>query len=325
MNKHRIQTLLGAVAFFVLLLPLASHLPAPVGWLCDFAAVPRLPMAFLALPLAGKLLLDRHRTLGVALLIAAGLTIALFTARSADLHLPSPTRDRGGEFDLRVLVINASPTLQNIVPLLDTIDTWNPDVVALVEASAPLAREARRGTILPVTYPYDAIQSPETDVNGWIIILSKLPLHSIDRSSPGLVAAVLEHPLGEAGLVAFQAPSPRTPGRWVKGNAVAATVALIASDQSAMGRAVLAMGDLNGSRGGNRERLIRAGGTLKRAKPLLRPSGTFPAVPAALAISIDDAWLGSGVRAVAWTVLPLVGSDHRPVLIDCRFTEPADK
>ncbi len=315
--------MLGAALFCWALLPWASRLPGTLGWIASFYAVIAVPVAMFALVCCVGLVLKRCTQWAVVVVAISGVTIGVQIVRSSSLSLPTADHTSTTDTDLRVMVLNASPTLQDLRPLFDEIDRWNPDLVVFTEASAPLAREARRGSVLPIRYPFVAVQSPTTDLNGWILVLSKTELFDIDRSAAGMVAARVAIDEVRYSVVGFYAASPRTSKRWHAGNKVVDTVATFAQTEFDQGRAVVALGDLNATRASERERRIRSTDALGRAKPLLRARGSFPSGwPSLITIAIDDAWLSPDLEATTWTTLPSIGSDHRLILVDLRRRTP---
>ena len=130
-------------------------------------------------------------------------------------------------------------------------------------------------------------------------------------------AAIVRRPGGAFVLVSTHPPSPRSEMAWSQGNlALELLVELVVSELLPTRLPVLVGGDFNATPSGLRSRRFQSATGLRRAKPALHASGTWPGDRAwPFRVAIDDVWASDGVRTLGWTALPVPkGSDHSPVI-----------
>lgn len=181
-------------------------------------------------------------------------------------------------------------------------------------------------------------------------LVSRWPVGPVDLSCTGpladrFIAGVVERPEGAFVVIAVHPRSPRTLRRWIEGNLVVEALARLAAQERAKGLPVVVLTDLNATPTAYRSRFLAAEAGLRRAKPLLDPSGTYPfqvtldvptdktpviARPDAwrarwpVALAIDDALVSPEIGVRGWTCGDPVGrSDHRPVRVDLFIPPPA--
>lgn len=168
-------------------------------------------------------------------------------------------------------------------------------------------------------------------------LVSRWPVRAADRSWLGeaadyLIAGVVERPEEQGGafaVVAFHPRSPRTAGRWALGNVTTHAAALLVNRLREQGLAVVVLTDLNSTPSGYRSRMLAREAGLRRSKPLLAATGTYP-IPLSLrergdakarvlwpvGIAIDDLLVSEGVEVVGWSVGPRMESGHLPIVAE---------
>jgi endonuclease/exonuclease/phosphatase (EEP) superfamily protein YafD len=199
------------------------------------------------------------------------------------------------------------------------------DVLVLLESPAWLIEELKDADgVWRTRYPHYWIAG-KADA-GFRVMLSRWPQHSAvtgERGAwltgvEGFREAILDRPGGAFTCVLVHPSSPRSPARWRDGNAhVRRLIDRDADRVAARGLPLIAAGDLNGSPTGARSRIAADGGGLRRAKPLLRAEGTWPAWsvwPATIAI--DDVLVSIDIEVFAWETRTVPGSDHEAVVVD---------
>lgn len=251
-------------------------------------------------------------------------------ALTAPLRVPRLDRSSVGE-PLRVLVYNALSTNGDTDGAVALIEGSGADVVALVEPSDELIDAFRAGGRLAGLYPSSSI--PERAGAGFPVLAARA---AMDQSrgafgsaweglrdgafAYGARGGVLEIGGVRVGVLLVQARSPRAPGRWLIGQEQAArageAAALLARE---LGGPVIVAGDLNATPTSARERVLRRGSGLVRAKPVWLGAGTWPSWSVWPArIAIDDVWATGGVCVESWRPIGSGGSDHCAVLVELR-------
>ena len=311
-----------------LAMPLATHAPAVIAWPIDTLAS-LAPMTALAIMVIAVIAaaLRRFR-------VAAIIALAALVAPSVLLMRPSLPSASGDETSrtLDVLTINTNPQRENLAELEQVMlraEDTRPDVVIVVECSATIVRSIRQGGPIRDAYPHTLDRGPVSHVGGYVFILARegITLEDIAPETAGVLSVIgaranIEHPDGTTdhfGVVALHATSPKSPGRWASGHAVAERAGLLAGRLAAEGMPVIVAGDLNANRSSTREHTLTEFARLRRAKPLLT-TGTYPnALPM---IAIDGVWATPGVECAAWETPAFNASDHRPVRTRLVLPEP---
>jgi endonuclease/exonuclease/phosphatase (EEP) superfamily protein YafD len=297
----------------VLAIMIALAVIAPgTGWIADLIAGLAAQLGLVAVLGLGAFL-ARRRWLPASIILASLLVIGAVLARGR-----APRGD--GEATVRVLICNTHAENDRLDDLTEWLRRCPDDIVVLTEVNPELIRSLERGSPLEAAYPYSLRRGPREGLTSWRVVLSRWPLE--DRRTADEVRCVVESPAGRFGLVAVHPASPRTPRRWAGGNALVSQAGQSADTMRAEGLPVIVLGDLNGTPGGHRSRLLRREHGLLRAKPWLRGRGTYPASLAwPFALALDDAFLSDRWRVTSWRTQPAVGSDHRAVEIGLVLTD----
>ncbi len=283
---------------------------AGLGWLPDLLANLTAQLAILSGGCALWWLAHRRWSAGAGAVLAA-------IAQVAWIATPRAPRVGADPRDLvRFLIHNAGPGNLRGAEGVGAAALSGADVVVLVEMS-PEARRALDDPGLGADFPGREIRYPVEGQNGWTAVLSRWPVRLESGPAPDFpIALVVERPAGAFGLIALHAPSPRTAARWRAGNLLTASAVEWCARLAAQGLPVVIAGDLNSTPTGWRSRDLCRRAGVRRAKPMLRGAGTFPAGwvwPAQVAL--DDALVSPGVGVVTWRVTGAMGSDHRSVSV----------
>jgi endonuclease/exonuclease/phosphatase (EEP) superfamily protein YafD len=268
----------------------------------------------------------------LALLVAAPLLLlALLPGRAGSDPASGPA-------SVRVLTFNTFNDDTTAAGAATIIDGANADVFTIIEPSVAVAHLLNESETFRARYPYMAPgrthPSRPTIVSRWPIEPLRLRNGPVEegRPSPGIspTGAIILRPEGAFVLIAVHPPSPRSAEAWENGNEAIRRLAPMVNDLAqAHGLPIVVGGDFNSTPTGWRSRYLRRQTGLRRAKPWLRPVGTWPSGlrwPARLAI--DDVFVSDGVGVVSWEALPgASGGDHSPVMIELRipFVDPATK
>lgn len=321
-TKHRRRSLfVSAILWFAAIPPIAlcaSVLAPAASYHLDIAANLAAQWALLAIAWALVALLFRRGLLALLCLFAAALPIwTLAQDRAAILSLPevdaaAQPADRHARALIRVLHFNASAG-QSDDRILNDLDRYQPDIIAITEPSGLLWRE--RAHLIPSTPAQappaeapnaDAPNSelppdqPRNDALGRVafwadaertmlmgsgLLASRWPMTAWDIAEFGdaarrVIAGRVESPHGPFIVLAAHPRSPRDETRWRFGNDDVEVVAQAARKAESLGLPVIVLADLNATPSGARSRRLAESG-LRRTKPLLKPLGTWPtqAVP----------------------------------------------
>lgn len=227
---------------------------------------------------------------------------------------------------VRVMIFNAHASDDEAAVRSLLLDS-GADVVGLLEGPAWLMEEFKAGGVWRERFGHYWV-SAKADV-GFKIVLTKWPQMDVvtgERgawltASGGMRQMILDRPEGEGGPFAFtliHPHSPRSAARWAQGNEH--LTGFIDRARAHVGPRDLphiAAGDLNATPTGSRSLRLWHELGLRRAKPVLRATGTWPASwvwPAQLAI--DDVLVPRGARVVSWRAVGGTGSDHKAVVVD---------
>jgi hypothetical protein len=245
---------------------------------------------------------------------------------------------------IRLMHFNAS-SKKRAEQLLAHIATCGADVVAITEPDWRMQSWVFSGDDGLDMYPYRLERRfSDTDLGaGAGFMLSRFPIEEFDpRPAPPLGAGVdipNEFMVGvvtvvpgasgretRCAIIAMHPRSPRSARRWAHGNEVALAAATIARTlRERDNLPVILVGDINASPSGWRSRLCEREGGLRRTKPLLDLSGTYPSsLPWPLRVSIDDAVVSPDIKLVSWRAgagedASSLGSDHLPIYLELRL------
>lgn len=268
-----------------------------------------------AMAIAALLALIARRFL-IALLNVASLVlcVTLLVGPRAPFH---PRGYGLGEEALRVVQMNALTPNPHHDEVLRLVSDPAIDILSLIECPVKLSRSIRDDEVLTDLHRVVGARNPP--FTQWILLLSRWPLEAWETPAgltPGLVAAVVKSPAGPVGVVSLHAAAPWEPPRWRAGNTTIRGAALVASEMRHAGLPVMVVGDLNATPLSARTTWLREAG-LKRCKPLLAPTGTFPSgLPWPLQIAIDDAVVSEEIRVQEWKTFRIPGSDHLGLSMD---------
>ncbi|WAL99621.1 endonuclease/exonuclease/phosphatase family protein [Streptomyces sp. Je 1-369] len=294
--------LLTALLVFPGVLP---NTPGHLGSLVETA----LPWFGLGIPLLLAAAAVRRSLKGLAFaLVPTVAWAALFGPGLVSLPQPSP-----GRTDFQVLTLNVGGDRTAPRDVARDILAADADVVALEKVPNGAMKTYEQE--LHAIYPHRATG----DTLG---LWSRYPLHGVEKLDlggawPHAVRAVARTPVGDTAVYAVRLPSVRVTVR--EGFAVrrrdasAARLAeRVARDPA---RRVVVLGDLNGSL---RDRGLAP--LTHRLRPAGGGSGHGPGFtwPAAFPVVRLDHVLLRGLTPTGTTVLPDLGSDHRPVLTGLR-------
>lgn len=292
-------------------------------WLCDLAASLSTQIALFTLLFALAALAAAIRRVARAFVAAA---IALIASLLGVLPVATPrlTADPAAgssvrAVNVRILQINCNTLNPQGEAIVDLLMRSEADVIGLTESSATLLEAVRTREDFKARYTWTDF--PPNAGPGWRLVFSRWPIEKIPGVSDVTFGKVgpwilrIAHPRAPFYFVHAHPASPRSPDRWRSGNQVLRHVAGLLASHPEWSPVILAA-DLNSSPSGYRSALISQMG-LERAKPGSQPAGTFPAGSVwPLKLAIDDVFAGRGVFLRSWEVLPAVGSDHNPVLVE---------
>lgn len=257
----------------------------------------------------------------LALLIAAPLLLlALLPGRAGQAPASGPE-------SVRVLTFNTFNDDTTAEEAAAIIDGAHADVFTIIEPSVAVARLFNESESFRARYPFMSpgrtYPSRPTIVSRWPIEPLRLRNGPVEEGqpTPGMspTGAIILRPEGAFVLIAVHPPSPRSAQAWANGNEAIRRLAPMVNELAhEHGLPIVVGGDFNSTPTGWRSRHLRRQTGLRRAKPWLRPVGTWPSGmrwPARLAI--DDVFVSAGVRVVSWATLPGArGGDHSPVMIE---------
>jgi len=347
--RSRLLTGLAWIIAAPQLLPACAWLVREESYRLDLLANLGAQFLLLAAVSLGFVALFRRRgPAGLLLLCCALHLIPLLTGRAAfwprDVGPADAERAPGVVRILHYNDSNQSP-LEAIERLLDTS---NADLVHLLGPSvkAQIAyiysddlAPRFTGVIKREWAPYE--NGRDTKITG-AVVASRWPVRAIDLAAEPmgdrLLAGIVERPGAPFAVIAVHPRSPRTEARWIEGNAVVAAIAKASIDFERRGLPVVVLTDLNSTPTGHRSRRLYIDAGLRRCKPALLLDGTHPnQVTRTLMagdtrtlfrafwparIAIDDALVSPGISVDGWTVLPALGSEHSPILMELHVPIP---
>ncbi len=273
--------------------------------------------------LAGWWLWRRRWGAGSFALVGALLAL-LGVASGGRVWLVSPPESESSV--VRVMIFNAHASEDEAAVRSLLLDS-GADVVGLLEGPVWLMEEFKAGGVWRERFGHYWV-SAKADV-GFKVVLTKWPQMDVVTGERGawLTAAggmrqmILDRPDDRGGPFAFtliHPHSPRSAARWAEGNEhLTGFIERTRAHIGPRNLPHLAAGDLNATPTGSRSLRLWHELGLRRAKPVLRPTGTWPASsvwPAQLAI--DDVLVPRGARVVSWEAVGGTGSDHKAVVVD---------
>lgn len=227
---------------------------------------------------------------------------------------------------VRIVTANIHPQNERWREDLETVFSWNADVVVLIETPPDLWRGiVRRGELDGTEWSHHERRAWVSDIASPCFVLSRWPLERLDfvglaDAERDVLIARVARPDGAFLVGSIHPHSPRTLARWRMGNGQLRTTSAAIERALRVGGEGMVVGvDLNSGPAGWRAGALRDAG-LRMSKPLLGGAGSFPAGAfAPLRVQLDDVWRSVGVRAVAWSSTDVLSSDHRAVVVDVVF------
>ncbi len=289
---------------------------ARLWWPLELFAHFRVQYLGLSVALAvGLTALGRYRTAGLAVGLAA--FNLLWVAPAWLAQRPAP-----GETQLRLVEINLNSQNTEHARVAEFLRAADADLVLLIEVN-----ERWLAALEPVAsgYPH-RIARPRVD-NFGLALWTRLPVDRLEmvHLGSGLPSAVadLRPPQGPLTLVGTHPPPPAGGSLAEERDRQLEAVAQRLS--ASRGERVL-LGDLNlTSWSPVFDDLLAASGLVDSRRGF-GLQATWPTWFWPLSIAIDHCLVSGGLRVVDRRVGPEVGSDHRPIVVDLRFTgEPATK
>jgi endonuclease/exonuclease/phosphatase (EEP) superfamily protein YafD len=267
--------------------------------------------------------------------IALGLGIGLLMLHARPYwHVPVAPRGEQAASSIRVISLNARGDRDTRAGLRRLVNTRDPDVMLLQEATHFMESYADE---VSETYPHQI----RSDWGfGWdTMILSRIEMtprttapgrRMVSFNEGSMQSAVLH--LSDADLLVATCHLVRgtdSTGLWKAGNTAAGALARRVHELANESRVpALLSGDFNGGPLSARGHAIVADGHWSHARRPGPFSGTWPSrLPAPLRLQPDQVFVSEGVKIINANIGPDVGSDHRPIIIDLvvlphRSTEP---
>lgn len=280
----------------------AAALAGGPFYVVDLAASLCGPALAIALIIAAWCLARRRWwDLGAAAAVAA--TLAGLQAST----LPRAARLNPSTPGLRILIANTRASSADAAAAqLAALTAADADIIALIEPSAELLDAVRRSEPFRERWPHAHL--PDRAAGGFIVAFLRHEPDGVELN--GRVVRLAE-PF-PCTLVLAHPRSPRSLATWRSGNAEVEGIVGRAGGRG--GVPVIVAGDLNSTGTGRRGRRLASAG-LRAGKPLVEPSGTWPAWSAwPLTIAIDDVWVTPELGIASWATRPMPGSDHLAVI-----------
>jgi endonuclease/exonuclease/phosphatase (EEP) superfamily protein YafD len=307
---------------------------------------PQVLLLLVAPALAVWLVARRWALAGVA---GVALVVGLFpivTGRAAWIpRSPDPAGPDRATDPALVRVLHYNDGVRGTPELYDRLIAGaNADVVSMLSPPVPVQVDVIMGNGLEDRYPGKIVREWRPEQNDTstrvtpAFVVSRWPITPFDLTMIGedaeqVLAGVVERPGGPFGFIALHPRSPRNVTRWLYGNHVTQSAAKVARAMEAQGLPVVIAGDFNSTPSGWRSRELWRSAGLRRAKPVLALTGTYPKeiplsrfgrglpgryVKAAwpLHIAIDDLMVSETVRVRAWGVQEPESWQHGPVTVD---------
>jgi endonuclease/exonuclease/phosphatase (EEP) superfamily protein YafD len=238
----------------------------------------------------------------------------------------APVASEGAPGALRLLSLNAQGDAQNADCVLALIDTIDPDVVCLQEASGD---KTDLGERLLDAYPHQLKSQP--GFRWFTMLLSKHPLDIVDKAprrvmaryEEGSLQSAVVHAPGGSLLIGtcHLIRGHEHEAIWEAGNRAANEVSdHLAETARARGVPALLAGDLNGGPLAQRGRNVYLDGAWRFAQRPWPWHGTWPSrLPSLLRIQLDQVFVTPGLGVASYQVGGSVGSDHLPIIVELTF------
>lgn len=293
---------LVTLALAALALGSFASLLSPVYWAFDLINHFRPQILAISTLFLILTLLFRVRV-GFAVLILAGNAV-LFAYPLVMGLAPSNVEATEGRV-LRLLVANVNTANRAHDRVLALVRMHDPDIVLLTEVNSRWTQALRP---LEVDYPH-TLPHPQPD-NFGLAVYAKAPFRGgiIEAGEPGLPLAVLQF---EGFTLANAHPFPPISQRAHSQNT--GYLAELAAEVSARPGPAIVAGDLNTTLWGDAITPLREAGLRTANADLL--AYTWPSGRPIFAMQIDHV-LVRGLATTAFEVMPDIGSDHFPILVD---------
>ena len=285
---------------------------APRIWLADLIVHFRLQYA--ALALAGALMLAAA---GDALWAAAALLIAIFQALACAPLLMArrgPPPDPQPSTGLRLAAINVWHRNRQFQRVAEFIGRERPDVVLLAEVTA-----AWEEALAPLGQIYPHRFATRGARGKGLLLLSRWPMQAavlpgFSHDEPAVSATLL---VNETKVQLLNVHTSWPLGRRCA-DARDRQLQRICELARLQAGPLIVLGDLNVSPFSPHFQALLAEGTLRSAAQGFGWQPTWPTMLAPAGIQIDHALVGAGVVVTDFRRGARVGSDHWPIVMDCR-------
>lgn len=258
---------------------------------------------------------------GVLGVVIVGLVVMPLSEPRLGRSKPSPS-------DVRLLVYN-SHTYSNDIELKHAmLGDLDVDIAVVLETSTGMMDTLIRGEGFRRTHPYGWL--PRSKWSGCPAVMSRFPVEPDESALADQLRVIrrelwdhlyrleiVHAPSGSFALVQAHARSPRHAKRWEVGLDQLLDLAdIVGRIEEVTGLPVVVAGDFNSPPTSVRARAFAIRSGLVRAKPAMRPGGTFPSwLPGWAALAIDGVYASPGVKVTSWEVVGSAGSDHRGVVV----------
>lgn len=302
--------LVAVPAVFVALVSLAAFLGRWVWWL-DVLANFRIHY-FVFLTVTGLVIvMSRWRNLGYVVLFVALVNLVLVLP----LYLGSPGTTDPSAPSLRVMSFNLLSTNENFSEVIDYIETIDPDLVLLHEASRPWEVAVEASTLA-----YQVIRPRSDDlIFGTLVLVRQEDVEAISHGFAAEQPRAVElsyRPTGWPEPIQVMSSHPLAPTDERRAALRDAQIRFAAGWAEAKEGAVMVVGDLNATPWSWPFRLLTAAG-LRNSQLGFGLQASFPATSIFLVRVPIDHLLHSEALVVRDRYLgPSLGSDHFPLVVD---------
>ncbi len=323
--KKKRSRIVTVIAWFVagLLVPACGAWVIGRGsyWF-DVIASQQMLISWAALVVTIVVLLTRRKA--PAMVCAVLVVVSFYPVLTGRVwSLPSVDLAHKPDDVIRIVSCNINPLNEQWVEGVYQLLDLDADVVVLIELSPEMSRSVRnRGAIDQGLYPYRSFRHwVQREVSAGVVF-SRWPSTQAmknETDNQNTHYRRIEHPLGDFIVGLVHPLSPRTKERWLIGNGVVQSHRSEIDQGDWIGSLPLIVcADLNAGPAQQRAGTLRSTG-LRMSKPVLKMDGSFPAgssVPAVLRVQLDDVWSRGDLKPIAWSLVPVPGSDHLAVVVD---------
>jgi endonuclease/exonuclease/phosphatase (EEP) superfamily protein YafD len=301
-------------ALFLCAISLASFAGRWVWWLdvlANFRAQYMVALALLGLVIS----VSRWRRTGLAILGIA-LVNAFFVA---PLYLGSPGESVAGAPRLRVMSFNLLSTNENYNEVIEYIESINPDLVFLHEASRPWEVAMESSGL-----DYEVIRGRSENLIFGTLVLTRHDVEAVSygfaETQPRAIALELQ-PEGWPAVVKVLSSHPLAPTTAERAALRDAQLAFAAEWAGQQEGAFVVVGDLNASPWSWQFRRLTADGGMKNSQIGFGLQPSFPATSnVLLRVPIDHLLHSEALHTRDRRLGSPLGSDHFPIVVDL---EPA--